>query len=49
MLLPWQINLVYGLVNRGANVLTKCCKKPGAKHNLVSSKNRVSMDEGQRK
>ena len=39
-------NLVDAPVIRGANVLTKCCKKSRAKHKLVSSKNRVLMHEG---
>ena len=34
---------------RGANVLAKCSKKSRAKHELVDSKNRVSMHGDQRK
>jgi len=38
---PLEKNLVNGPVIRGPNVLTKCSKKSGAKHELVSPKNRV--------
>ena len=49
MLLPWQTNLVDGPVNGGVNVRTNCSVKARTKEELVSSKNQISMHEGQRK
>ena len=46
---PLEEHLVDGPVIRGRNVPTECCKKSRAKHELVSSTNRVLMHEGQRK